>query len=116
MAYPYYPQPIPQLPQLQQPMAQPSRAVEVYQVESEQAVTLFPVGNGSTQMLLDRNDAFIAVKSVALDGTVNVTYYDKRPPAPVAAPFNPAEYVRRDEIAEIVAAAINGKKKKEAAE
>ncbi|MBO7669841.1 MAG: hypothetical protein J6S60_04550 [Oscillospiraceae bacterium] len=116
MGYPYFQQPYQMYPQPVQPQA--SRAVEVFQVESEQAVLLFPVSNGATQMLLDRNDSFIAVKSAALDGTVSVTYYDRRPPAPAAAPFDPAQYVTRDELPTLLADALAEQKgkKKEAAE
>ena len=116
MAFPLYPQ-YPIFPQQPLPQNQ-SRAVEVFQVESEQAVPVFPVNNGSTIMMIDRNDSFIAVKAAALDGSSTVTFYDKRPPAPIEPPFNPAEYVRRDEIQGLVDAAVAAQrgKKKEAAE
>lgn len=115
MAYPY-PYPYQMYPQMQQMPQQASRAVEVFQVDGEQAVPIFPVQNGATQMLLDRNDAFIAVKAVGLDGASNITFYDKRPPVPAVPSFDPAQYVRRDEIESLVAAAVQGKKKKETAE
>jgi len=105
MGYPYYPYPA-------------SRAAEVFQVDNEQAVSIFPVNYGSTVLMLDRGDQFIAVKSVAIDGTATVTFYDKRPPAPAAPSFDPAAYVTRDEIQALVASALasQGKKKKEAEE
>lgn len=88
-----------------QPQAAPSsRMVEVFPVDDERAVDVFPVGNGSTVMLIARDDSFIAVKSVSLDGTPTPTIYDKRPPAPPAPAFDPSAYVTRTELEERLAA------------
>ena len=90
-------------PQYQQPMQyqapqQSSRMIEVYAVDNEKAVADMPVSNGNTQMVIAKDDSFIAVKAVGLDGTVAVQYYDKRPPAPPAPSFDPALYVTREEL------------------
>lgn len=89
--------------QYQQPMQyqapqQSSRMIEVYAVDNEKAVADMPVSNGNTQMVIAKDDSFIAVKAVGLDGTVAVQYYDKRPPAPPAPSFDPALYVTREEL------------------
>lgn len=92
--YPQYQQPI----QYQQTPQTSSRMIEVYAVDNEKAVADMPVSNGNTQMVIAKDDSFIAVKSVGLDGTVAVQYYDKRPPAPPAPSFDPALYVTREEL------------------
>ena len=96
--YPQYQNPY----QYQQPFQQTpqtsSRMIEVYAVDNEKAVADMPVSNGNTQMVIAKDDSFIAVKAVGLDGTVAVQYYDKRPPAPPAPSFDPALYVTREEL------------------
>ena len=89
-----YQQPV----QYQQAPQTPSRMIEVYAVDNEKAVSDMPVSNGNTQMVIAKDDSFIAVKAVGLDGTVAVQYYDKRPPAPPAPSFDPAIYVTREEL------------------
>ena len=89
--------------QYQQPVQyqapqQSSRMIEVYAVDNEKAVADMPVSNGNTQMVIAKDDSFIAVKAVGLDGNVAIQYYDKRPPAPPAPSFDPALYVTRDEL------------------
>ena len=97
----------------QQQTAQPaSRLVEVFPVEGEADAEKFPVGVGATGMMFAKDDSFIAVKSVGVNGQVSCIFYDKRPPAPPVPAFNPADYVRRDEVEAMIAAAL----KKEAAE
>ena len=82
------------------------RTVEVAPADSVQAAQDFPVAAGSTQILIGRDDSFIVVKSVSMAGQVTVDVYDKRPPEPPVKAINPADYVRRDEISEIVERAI----------
>lgn len=104
--------------QYQQPAAPSSRMTEVYPVDSIKAVEDFVVGNGNTVMMISRDDSFIAVKSVGLDGSISLSVYDKRPPAPVQAPVDMGEYVTRRELDERLAAfnAPQRRVKKEAAE
>ena len=93
----YQPYPYQPVTQSNQPAVQ-SRMVEVFPAEGEAAVPSFPVNNGGTVMIMDRADAFIAVKSVSLDGTPSITYYDKRPPAPETPPVDMGAYVTREEF------------------
>lgn len=92
-----YQQPV----QYQQPS---SRMVEVYPIDDEKVVDNFPVNNGNTAMLIAKDDGFIAVKTVGLDGTVSEIFYDKRPPAPPVPSFDPGRYVTRDELEKRLAA------------
>jgi len=85
---------------------QSSRMVEVVPAASEKAAEEFPVAAGATQMIIGSDDSFVAVKSVSVTGQVTFDIYDKRPPAPPVQPLNPADYVRRDEVAALIADAL----------
>ena len=113
----YYPQPAQYQPaQMYQPMQQQapqaqqqqpaSRLIEVFPADSEADAEKFPVNAGGTAVLFARNDSFIAVKSVGVNGQTAFDIYDKRPPAPPAPVFNPGEYVRKDEIENLVSAVL----------
>lgn len=90
-------------PYVQQPQQMPGRYVEVVPVDNAEAAANFPVSVGGTQMMLARDDSFIAVKSVSINGQATLDIYDRRPPA---KPVEPADYVRRDEIDALIAAAL----------
>lgn len=96
------------MPQYQQPVYQQpnTRTVEIVPVDNEDSAAGFPVGMGATQMMIAKDDSFVAVKSVSVNGQSDFVIYDKRPPAPPAPTFNPKEYVRKDEIETLVAAAL----------
>ena len=93
-------------PQVQQQQQQSSRMVEVVPAASEKAAEEFPVAAGATQMIIGSDDSFVAVKSVSVTGQVTFDIYDKRPPAPPVQPLNPADYVRKDEVAALIAEAL----------
>lgn len=93
-------------PQAQQQQQQNSRMVEVVPAASEKAAEEFPVAAGATQMIIGSDDSFIAVKAVSVTGQVTFDIYDKRPPAPPVQPLNPEDYVRRDEVAALIADAL----------
>lgn len=83
-----------------------ARTVEVVPADSEKAATDFPVPAGSTKMIVARDDSFIAVKAVSMAGQVTMDFYDRRPPAPPAPAFDPAAYVRRDELPQLIGEAL----------
>ena len=89
---------------------QNSRMVEVVPAVSEKAAEEFPVAAGATQMIIGSDDSFVAVKSVSVTGQVTFDIYDKRPPAPPVQPLNPADYVRKDEVAALIADALKAAK------
>lgn len=113
-AYPFSPQPYAgyqpyfQNPfmQAQQPPAQPPAAqmtpptirAEIVQVENETAAAQYPVGAGASQMMIAKDDSAIYVKTASANGQTALDVYVKRPPAPPAPAFNPAEYLRKDEF------------------
>ena len=106
----YFPQnytPMYQMPQqMPQAPAPQSRMVEIVPVDSVEAAETFPVAVGATQMMIAKDDSFIAVKINGVNGQSSFAVYDKRPPSPPAPVFDPAEYVRRDEIETLVSAAL----------
>lgn len=115
------PQRLQQLQNLQQSQAQQGKCVEVVPVNAESEAQNCPMAAGSSMVFFANDDSFIAVKSVGVNGQITFSVYDKRPPAPAEPPVDLSAYVRRDEIGELVAAAVaaqsGGKKgKKEAAE
>lgn len=96
--------------QMSQANQQNSRMVEVVPAASEKAAEEFPVAAGATQMIIGSDDSFIAVKAVSVTGQVTFDIYDKRPPAPPVQPLNPADYVRKDEVAALIAEALKSAK------
>lgn len=110
--YPTMQQQVPQQQQqpVQQMMTPPTIHAEIVQVDNEAAAAQYPVGAGASQMMIARDDSAIFVKTATPNGQYTLDVFVKRPPAPEAPPFNPSEYLRRDEaaswIAEAVAAAM----------
>lgn len=92
-----------------QPQQMPGRYVEVVPVDNAEAAANFPVSVGGTQMMLARDDSFIAVKSVSINGQATLDIYDKRPPAPPEPQFKPGDYVRKDEIEALITAALEAR-------
>lgn len=121
----FQPQQYQPAPQMQQPGQmqgqQQTKYVEVIPVDTVQEAEACPMAAGSSFLFFARDDSFIAVKSVGVNGQQSFSVFDKRPPAPAEPPIDLSAYVLRDEIGELVAAAVaaqsGGKNgKKEAAE
>lgn len=112
--YPQYPQMQPpqmtgaqQMPQ--QMMTPPTIRAEIVQVDGEEAAGNFPVGAGSSQMMIARDDSAIFVKTAAANGQgYTLDVFVKRPPAPVKPPVDMGAYVTRDELPELLAAFLRG--------
>ena len=86
-------------------MTPPTIRAEIVQVDGEQAAMQYPVGAGMSQMMIARDETAIFVKTATANGyTLDV--FDKRPPAPQPAPFNPDEYLRLSALPGIVAAEV----------
>lgn len=98
--------------QMQQPQQQ-TKYVEVIPVDTVQEAEACPMAAGSSFLFFARDDSFIAVKSVGVNGQTTFSTYDRRPPAPVAPPFDPSEYVRRDELEKLVAGLVAGQRKEQ---
>lgn len=105
----YFPvgyQPMQQMYQQQQTMTPPTIHAEIVQVDGEQAAANYPVAAGASQMMIARDDSAIFVKSAMANGQQALEVFVKRPPAPQQAPFDPKDYVRRDEIEDLITAAV----------
>lgn len=86
-------------------MTPPTIHAEIVQVDGEAAAAQYPVGAGMSQMMMARDESAIFIKSATPNGcTLDV--FIKRPPAPEAAPFNPADYVRADALPGLIAAEV----------
>lgn len=107
--YQQYQQPIQNQPQQQQMMTPPTIRAEIVQVDGEEAAGNFPVGAGSSQMMIARDDSAIFVKTAAANGQgYTLDVFVKRPPAPVKPPVDMGAYVTRDELPELLAAFLRG--------
>lgn len=83
-------------------MTPPTIRAEIIQIEDEAAVDRFPLAAGASQMFMTRAENKIIIKTMGQDGALPLVIYDKRPPAPPAPKFDPAEYVRRDEADKLI--------------
>lgn len=91
------PQNASQPPAASSTMTPPTIHAEIVQVDGEQAAAQYPVGAGASQMMMARDESAIFVKEATQNG-YRLVIYDRRPEAPPAPPFNPAEYVRLDAL------------------
>lgn len=112
--YQQYQAPAPQMSPAQmsttnQMMTPPTIRAEIVQVDSQDAAERYPLAAGASQMMIARDDSFIAVKSMQSDGQYTVIYYDKRPPAPPEPPLDLSVFVRREEVADMIAAALSAR-------
>lgn len=85
---------------------QVGRTVEVVQEKDEKSAVDFPVACGCTKIIIAQDESFVLFKSVSVSGQVTLNFFDKRPPAPEMPELNPADYVRKDEIAALIAKAL----------
>lgn len=89
-------------------MTPPTIHAEIIQVDSEAAVDTQPQAAGTAQMYMTRDDQCIIIKTQYAGGNFDKACYDRRPPAPAPEPFDPSEYVRRDELPSLIAQAVAG--------
>ena len=109
-----YQQPTQQIQQSQQSLTPPMIHADIVQVDNEQAATNFPVGAGSSQMMIAKDDSAIFVKSALPNGQVTMDVFVKRPPAPPKQEPDLSNYVTWDKLKEYLAGL--SKKTKEASE
>ena len=97
----YFPQtyPVYQVPQ--------PRMVEAVPVDTVEEAAKIQVQIGGTVLAIAKDDSFIAVKSVGMNGADSFNVFDKRPPVPPAPVFDPAVFVTKKEL-EARLAAIKG--------
>lgn len=93
----YYPQTYPQTYQPYYPQQPQGRFVEVVPVDTEESAESFPVPVGQTQILMAKDDSFIAVKSIGVSGQSEFNVFVKRKPVPKPV-FDPSMYVTKEEL------------------
>ena len=101
MAYPFYYGYPYQQQMSSNPMTPPTIHAEIVQVDGEEGANAYPVGAGSSQMMIARDDSAIFVKTASSNGQYTLEVFQKRP-AKQKPQFDPDEYVRKDEIASII--------------
>ena len=99
--------------QQQQAMTPPTIHAEIVQVGSEQEAESFPVAAGASQMMIAKDDSFIAVKTAYANGEALLNVFVKRPPAPPKPAVDLSAYVTRDEMENRLATILGGNTAKE---
>ena len=89
---------------------QQTRMVEAVPVDTVEEAAKIQVQIGGTVLAIARDDSFIAVKSVGVNGQDSFNVFDKRPPAPPAPSFDPSMYVTKEELERRIAAIMEAKK------
>lgn len=114
--YPYQqiPQQVQQVQQPQQSFTPPTIHADIVQVDGEQAAVNFPVGAGSSQMMIAKDDSAIFIKSAMPNGQTTLDVFIKRPPAPPKQEPDLSNYVTWDKLKEYLAGL--SKKAKEVSE
>lgn len=109
-----------QMSQANQPapmMTPPTIRAEIIQIDDEgweNYVDRFPLGPGASQMFMTRSEGNIIIKSMGQTGPLPLVVFDKRPPEPPAPAFDPAQYVRKDELEMLVSAAMAAQQSEQA--
>lgn len=84
----------------------PTIRTDIKQVDSIDAISKVPPAPGTTGAYMTKDESMIVFRSMYANGEYSDKIYDVRPPAPPAPKFDPAEYVRRDEIQALVKDAL----------
>lgn len=84
----------------------PTIRTEIKQVDSIDAISRTPPAPGTTGAYMTKDEQTIIFRSMYANGEYKDRIYDQRPPAPPAPKFDPALYVRKDEIPSLVDEAL----------
>ena len=84
----------------------PTIRTEIKQVDSIEAISRTPPAPGTTGAYMTKDEQTIIFRSMYANGEFKDRIYDQRPPAPPAPKFDPALYVRKDEIPSLVDEAL----------
>ena len=98
-----------QNPLVQQDMV-PTIRMDIKQVDGIEAIAKNPPAPGTTGAYMTKDEKTIVFRSVYANGEYTDKIYDQRPPAPQKPEFDPTEYVRKDEINDIISKALSQKK------
>lgn len=84
----------------------PTIRTEIKQVDSIDAIGRTPPAPGTTGAYMTKDEQTIIFRSMYANGEYKDRIYDMRPPAPPAPKFDPALYVRKEEIPSLVDEAL----------
>lgn len=84
----------------------PTIRTEIKQVDSIDAISRTPPAPGTTGAYMTKDEQTIIFRTMYANGEYKDRIYDQRPPAPPAPKFDPALYVRKDEIPSLVDEAL----------
>ena len=84
----------------------PTIRTEIKQVDNIDAISRTPPAPGTTGAYMTKDEQTIIFRSMYANGEYKDRIYDQRPPAPPAPKFDPALYVRKDEIPSLVDEAL----------
>lgn len=84
----------------------PTIRTEIKQVDSIEAISRTPPAPGTTGAYMTKDEQTIIFRTMYANGEYKDRIYDQRPPAPPAPKFDPALYVRKDEIPSLVDEAL----------
>lgn len=109
-SYPVYPQPMqPQGMQQTQNFSRPTIHADIVQIEGDrEEAEHFPVQTGGTQMMINKAETKIFIKTVYANGQYNVDEFLKQTPAPKTPDINYEDFVTWDKL-ELRLAEINAK-------
>lgn len=95
----------------QQMMTPPTIRAEIVQVDDESVVDRFPVSVGTSQMFMTKSEDKIIVKTMGQNGPLPLVRYIK---APAEQPAPAPDFVTREDVEAMIAAALKKPTKKEA--
>ena len=88
---------------------QQTRMVEAVPVDTVEEGAKIQVQVGGSVLAVARDDSFILVKSVGMNGAESINVFDRRPPSPPAPVFDPEVYVTKAELESRIAAIMEAK-------
>lgn len=89
-----------------QPVSPPTIHADLIQIASEAEVENWPASAGAPLAFITKDESKIIFKTVGPDGVKPLDIYVKQPPRPPKPEFDPAAYVRRDELNTLIEAAL----------
>lgn len=116
--YQPYQQTVPQMQGTQMSsanMTPPTIRAEIIQVDSEEAASNYPVGAGSSQMMIAKDDSAIYVKTALANGQATLDVFVKRPRTLQKPPINLDDYVTREELESRLEAILRPERPKQSA-
>lgn len=107
-----------QQPQQQQNFSQPTIRAEIVQISGDYAeAENFPVPTGGTQMMINKAEDKIFIKTVYANNQANVDVFVKQPHAPAQQQPNFENFVTKEELeqrlSQLIGPAPQSRKKKE---